>query len=309
MTHDNLQKFMFENAAVRGELVELSHTWQQIRTRRAYPLPVQTLLGQLMAAAALLSANLKFDGTMILQLHGDGPVKLLVVECNSDLSMRATAKLAADASIDPTADLNSMLNLHGKGRFVITLEPKRNVPGQQTWQGIVPFDGSNNIATLLENYMLRSEQLDTKIILAANDQVARGLLLQKLPQHGGITVQDPDHDAWQRATTLAATLHEPELLANSIEQLLHRLFWEETLRVFDVQHPAFQCTCSRERVGKMLVMLGKPEVDSALAELGSLGIDCDFCGMHYAFDPVDCAQLFAQDAPVETLLPAGQAKH
>lgn len=309
MSHDNLQKFMFENAAVRGELVELSHTWQQVRNRRAYPLPVQTLLGQLMAAAALLSANLKFDGSMILQLHGDGPVKLLVVECNSDLSMRATAKLGADVVIDPTADLNSMLNLHGKGRFVITLEPKKDVPGQQTWQGIVPFDGSSDIATLLENYMLRSEQLDTKIILAANDQVARGLLLQKLPQHGGITLADPDHDAWQRAITLAGTLHEPELLASSIEQLRHRLFWEETIRVFDVQHPVFQCTCSRERVGKMLLMLGQAEVDSALAELGSLGIDCEFCGMHYAFDPVDCAQLFAGDAPVEALLPASAAKH
>jgi molecular chaperone Hsp33 len=309
MTHDNLQKFMFENAAVRGELVELSHTWQQVRTRRAYPLPVQTILGQLMAAAALLSANLKFDGTMILQLHGDGPVKLLVVECTSDMHLRATAKLAEGAEIDPTVDLNAMVNQHGKGRFVITLEPNKDLPGQQTYQGVVPLDGSSDIATVLENYMLRSEQLDTKIILAANDQVARGLMLQKLPQHGGIEANDPDQDAWQRATTLAGTLHEPELLATPIQHLLHRLFWEETLRVFEPMHPVFRCTCSRERVGKMLLMLGKPEVESALAELGSLGIDCDFCGMHYAFDPVDCAQLFAQDAPVETLLPVSEVKH
>ncbi len=314
---DNLQKFMFENAAVRGELVELSETWQHIRTRRAYPAPVQTMLGQMLAAAALLSANLKFDGTMILQLHGDGPVRLLVVECNSDLAMRATAKIAPDAEIAHDAALNDLVNVHGKGRFVITLDPNDKLPGQQAYQGVVPLDGSD-IATVLEHYMLRSEQLDTKLCLAANDQVVRGMLLQKLPNSGGTRQGSEstneagmlaDLDTWQRATMLAATLHEPELLTTPIADLLHRLFWEETLRVFDLRHPQFHCSCSRERVGNMLKMLGKEEVDSALDEMETLGIDCDFCGQHYAFDRVDCAQIFANDAPVEAMLAASEAKH
>lgn len=315
---DNLQKFMFENAAVRGELVELSETWQHIRTRRAYPAPVQTMLGQMLAAAALLSANLKFDGTMILQLHGDGPVRLLVVECNSDLAMRATAKIAPDAEIAHDAALNDLVNVHGKGRFVITLDPNDKLPGQQAYQGVVPLDGGD-IATVLEHYMLRSEQLDTKLCLAANDQVVRGMLLQKLPNSGGTrqpgteaaaqaSILD-DLDTWQRATMLAGTLHEPELLSTPIADLLHRLFWEETIRVFDLHHPHFHCSCSRERVGNMLKMLGKDEVNSALEEMETLGIDCDFCGQHYAFDRVDCAQIFANDAPVEAMLAASEAKH
>ena len=339
-SNDNLQKFMFDNAAVRGELVELSDTWQHIRTRRAYPAPVQTMLGQMLAAAALLSANLKFDGTMILQLHGDGPVRLLVVECNSELEMRATAKLAPDAEIALDAQLNDMVNCHGKGRFVITLDPNSKLPGRQAYQGVVPLDG-DDIATVLEHYMLRSEQLDTKLVLAADDHVVRGLLLQKLPHEGGTKpsaaatvadaaaataaaetpvaegttdpginlVSDEDLDTWQRATMLAGTLHEPELLTTPVAQLLHRLFWEETLRVFEPKHPQFRCTCSRERVGNMLKMLGKPEIDSALEEMETLGIDCDFCGQHYAFDRVDCAQLFANDTPVAAMLAASEVKH
>ena len=314
---DTLQKFMFDNATVRGEMVELTDTWQHIRTRRAYPAPVQTMLGQMLAASALLSANLKFDGTMVLQLHGDGPVRLLVVECNSLLEMRATAKLAPDAVIAPDASMKSLVNLHGKGRFVITLDPENKMPGQQAYQGAVPLDG-DDIASVLENYMLRSEQLDTKLRLAANDDVVRGMLLQKLPQEGGVAslaeaIADDDFtgdlDTWQRATMLAATLHEPELLTTSIEDLLRRLFWEETIRVFEPKHPQFRCTCSRERVGNMLKMLGREEVDSALLEMGTLGIDCDFCGLHYAFDKVDCAQLFAGKTPVETMLGASEVKH
>lgn len=300
---DSLQKFMFEHAGVRGELVELPATWQQILSTQNYPPAVKTLLGELLAAAALLSANLKFNGTMIMQIHGDGPIKLLVVECDGDLNMRATAKLREGvdaASIADNASLTELIHAHGQGRFVITLDPNDKMPGQHAYQGIVPLDGAS-IATVIENYMMRSEQLDTKIWLAADDQVARGMLLQKLPMSGGYETEpgmtpeakaEHETEAWNRAISLGGTLKQEELLSTNIETLLHRLFWEETIRVFEPQQPTFKCNCSREKVGNMLKMLGQPEINSAVAELGKLDINCDFCGKLYSFDPVDCTQLF-----------------
>jgi molecular chaperone Hsp33 len=303
-SQDTLQKFIFDNAAVRGEFIDISATWREVLSRHAYPAPVKKLLGEMVAAAALLSANLKFNGSIIMQIHGDGPVRLLVVECDADLRLRATAKLDPEAVIDDAAKLPALLNAHGKGRFIITLDPADKVPGQQ------PYD----VATVIENYMLRSEQLDTKLWLAADDNVSRGLLLQKLPDHGGKTGVEPltAEDAletWNRAVILGSTLKEQELLETTIDVLMQRLFWEETIRVFDPLHPAFHCTCTREKVGNMLKMLGRAEVDSVLEEQGHVGVNCDFCGQHYDYDKVDCAQLFASDAPAETLIPAGEIKH
>ncbi len=317
-TRDALQKFMFDNGAVRGEFVDISDTWRQMQARHTYPAAVQTLLGQMVAAAALLSANLKFNGAIIMQIHGDGPVRLLVVECDSELRMRATAKLAPDAVIADDAKLPELLNVHGKGRFVITLDPLDKMPGQQPYQGIVPLDG-DVVASVIEHYMLRSEQLDTKLWIAADSSVARGLLLQKLPRHGGkqngaehnplTDHQTDDLETWNRAVMLASTLKEPELLATGIQTLMQRLFWEETIRVFEPAHPQFHCSCTREKVGNMLKMLGRGEVDAALADVGQLDINCDFCGQHYGFDKVDCTQLFATDAPAEALIPVGDIKH
>ncbi|HWX03585.1 Hsp33 family molecular chaperone HslO [Collimonas sp.] len=306
---DSLQKFMVENAAVRGELVELSTTWQQVLTHHHYPRPVTTLLGEMMAAAALMSANLKFNGVIVMQIHGDGPVRLLVAECDSQLHMRATAKLAPDAVIDDDASMSQLVNLDGQGRFVITLDPQDKMPGQKPYQGIVPLDGES-VATVIENYMLRSEQLDTKLWLAADDKVARGLLLQKLPNHGGIDAPiNDDLETWNRFMALGGTLQPKEMLTTDIQTLMRRLFWEENIRVFEPQLPSFQCNCSREKVGNMLKMLGEPEIEEALADLGKLAVDCDFCGQHYEFDKVDCAHLFATEAPVEALLPTGSSKH
>ena len=311
---DTLQKFIFDNAAVRGEFVEISDTWRDILQHHAYPPAVKTLLGEMVAAAALLSANLKFNGAIVMQIHGDGPVRLLVVECDSELRLRATAKVTEGASVADDASLTDMLNATGKGRFVITLDPLDKMPGQQPYQGIVPLDG-DDMATVIENYMLRSEQLDTRLWLAANEQVSRGLLLQKLPRHSGKDDQSAqaseaeDLETWNRAVMLASTLKQPELLSTGIQTLMERLFWEETIRVFEPAHPQFSCSCSREKVGNMLKMLGSDEVGAALDELGQLGINCDFCGKHYGFDKVDCAQLFASDTPVEVLIPASDVKH
>jgi molecular chaperone Hsp33 len=313
-TKDTLQKFIFDNAAVRGEFVEISDTWREIQQRHDDPAAVKTVLGEMVAAAALLSANLKFNGAIVMQIHGDGPVRLLVVECDSQLRLRATAKVAEGAVVADDATLTALLNASGKGRFVITLDPIDKMPGQQPYQGIVPLDG-DDMATVIENYMLRSEQLDTRLWLAADEHVSRGLLLQKLPRHSGKEDQTAqaseaeDLETWNRAVMLASTLKQPELLSTGIQTLMERLFWEETIRVFEPAHPQFFCSCTREKVGNMLKMLGRDEVDSALNELGQLGINCDFCGKHYDFDKVDCAQLFASDTPVEVLLPASDIKH
>jgi molecular chaperone Hsp33 len=306
---DTLQKFMFDNTPVRGELVEMSDTWREILSRRDYPRAVRSLLGEMLSAAALLSANLKFNGALVMQIHGDGPVTLLVVECDADLQMRATAKLAEGAVVIDDATLTELVNRGGNGRFAITLDPKDKLPGQQAYQGIVPLDGAS-VAVVIENYMMRSEQLDTRMWLAADDQVSRGLLLQKLPGEGGIHAPTEDAlEAWDRTVMLASTLRPDELLSTDIQTVMRRLFWEETIRVFDPLHPAFHCSCNRERVGNMLKMLGQEEIDSAIAELGHLGIDCDFCGQHYDFDKVDCAQLFAAEIPVDALQMPGPSRH
>lgn len=147
---DTLQKFLFENATVRGELVDLSETWQQVRARRTYPKAVQTIVGEMLSAAALLTANLKFNGVIVMQIHGDGPVRLLVAECDSALNLRAMAKLADDVVIDDNATLPELVNINGQGRFVITLDPNDKLPGQKPYQGIVPLDG-DNVATVIEN--------------------------------------------------------------------------------------------------------------------------------------------------------------
>ncbi len=307
---DTLQKFMFDNSLVRGELVDISEAWRQVQLLRAYPPAVSAMLGEMMAAAALLSANLKFNGTIIMQIHGDGPVKLMVVECDASLVLRATAKLADGAQVTEGASLQQLVNLHGEGRFAITLDPADKLPGQQPYQGMVALDGES-VSTVIENYMMRSEQLDTKLWLAADLQVSRGLLLQKLPEEGGTTsgLSDPDADAWNRAVMLASTLSHEELLSTDIMTLLERLYWEETIRVFEPRRPVFRCSCSREKVGNMLKMLGQEEIDDALADLGKLEINCDFCGKHYGFDKVDCTQLFATPTLAQAVQPPGSQQH
>ncbi|MEC5161504.1 MULTISPECIES: Hsp33 family molecular chaperone HslO [unclassified Janthinobacterium] len=310
---DTLQKFIFDNAAVRGEFIDISATWRETLSHNSYPPAVQAVLGEMVAAAALLSANLKFNGSIIMQIHGDGPVRLMVVECDAELRLRATAKLDPKAQIADDATVPALLNANGNGRFIITLDPNDKMPGQQPYQGIVPLDG-DDLATVIENYMLRSEQLDTRLWLATNDTTSRGLLLQKLPHHGGkaeaVPLSEEDAlDTWNRAVMLASTLKPEEMLSTDIDTLMQRLFWEETIRVFEPTHPSFHCSCTREKVGNMLKMLGQPEVDGTLDEFGEVSVNCDFCGQRYAFDKVDCAQLFVTDAPAEALISASAVKH
>ena len=319
---DQLHKFLFEGLPVRGVLVRLDSSWRELLARRtsasdgghAFPAPVRALLGEMAAASVLMQANLKFNGALILQMHGDGPVKLAVAEAQPDLSFRATAKVVGmvPADLADDARLAALLNVHGQGRCAITLDPQDRHPGQQPYQGVVPLHGDQKeplqkLSQVLEHYMLQSEQLDTCLVLAANDEVAAGLLIQRLPMAGGanlagevIISADEDHIGrspdYQRIAMLAATLTPDELLSLQPAELMQRLFWEETLRVFEPQTPRFACRCSRERVAGMLRGLGADEVLSLVAERGEAEVGCDFCGAMYRFDPVDAGELFSPGA-------------
>ena len=282
---------MFEHAAVRGEIVHLDATWKAVLDRRDYPLALRTVLGELMAAAALLSATLKFSGSLIMQIQGGGPVRLLVVECGADLTMRAMAHWDGDLAEGAT-----LPELVGEGRFVITIDPKK---GRQTYQGIVDLEGGS-VAAVLENYMQRSEQLDTRIWLAADSYGAAGMLLQKMPDS-----PEADTDAWNRAVHLGATVKRRELLDLPAREIIHRLYHEEDIRLFDSSPVHFGCTCSRERVANTLRMLGYDEVRSLLDEIGYIEADCEFCNHHYVFDAVDAEQVFASDV----VDPASHTRH
>ena len=311
-----LHKFVFEGLPVRGMLVRLTDAWQDILQRHreggGYPTAVTELLGEMTAAATLMQANIKFNGALIMQIMGDGPVKLAVAEVQPDLSLRATATVVGEVAQD--APLSHMVNVNNQGRCAITLDPKDRLPGQQPYQGVVPLFGDRHeklerISEVIEHYMLQSEQLDTRLVLAANDQVAAGLLIQRLPLQGeanlsgsGVGRADEDqigrNEDYNRIAILAASLKREELLTLDADTILHRLFWEEDVRRFEPlsgeQGPRFACTCSRERVSSMLRSLGRDEVESIIAEQGGVEVGCDFCGAQYRFDPVDAAQVFLQ---------------
>jgi molecular chaperone Hsp33 len=308
-----LVKFLFEGLPVRGMLVRLTGSWREVLERRkglgAHPPELRALLGEMSAAGVLMQANIKFNGAVVLQVFGDGPVKLAVAEVQPDLSFRATAKVVGE--VPAGARLEAMLNVHGQGRCAITLDPKDRLPGQQPYQGVVSLHGDQReplqqVSEVLEHYMLQSEQLDTRLVLAANDEVAAGLLIQRLPVQGegnleGAMSQRRNEDEiglsehFNRIAMLAATLTREELLALPPERILHRLFWEETLRVFETQHPRFACTCSRERVQGMLRGLGRDESESLIAERGLVEVGCEFCGLQYQFDAVDVGEMFTAD--------------
>ena len=320
---------------MRGAIVRLTDAWTEMLRRRsdntasgAYPQPVSELLGEMAAAGVLMQSGIKFNGALVLQIFGDGPVKLAVAEVQSDLGLRATASLQGDMTeVVEGAGLDVLVNLHGGGRCAITLDPKDKFPGQQPYQGVVPLVNAqgkklDRLSDVLSHYMLQSEQLDAVLVLAANDQVAAGLLVQRMPVKGegniaGGAVQRDEEDQigrnedYNRIATLAASLTRDELLTLDVETILRRLFWEEPLLRFGPQQgdggPRFHCSCSRERVGRMLNSLGVAEVDSILAEQGQIEVGCEFCGQQYRFDPVDAAQIFASPATGAT--PAPPAIH
>ena len=315
-----LHKFIFEGQPVRGSIVRLTDAWQEILRRRAdnsetgaYPAAVRELLGEMVAAGVLMQSNIKFNGALVFQIMGDGPVKLAVAEVQSDLGLRATATLVGE--VPDGATLEQLLNVSGGGRCAITLDPKDRLPGQQPYQGVVPLQDAqerpfSRLSTVLQHYMLQSEQLDTVLVLAADDKVAAGLMIQRMPVKGEANLaaatesESAGQDAiglneeYNRIATLAASLTRDELLTLDVETILRRLFWEEKLMRFvpqqDEESPRFSCTCSRQRVSSMLTSLGVEEIESIIEERGSIEVGCDFCGQQYAFDPIDAARLFTE---------------
>jgi hsp33 protein len=251
------------------------------------PAAIRSALGELLAAGVLLSSNLKLPGKLILQIQGQGDLKMLVAETDSNHSCRATARWNEQANLD---DGRSLIELLGENAvFGITLQPNEGEP----WQGIVPLEGSN-IAEMLSAYMRRSEQLDTHISLAASEHAVGGLLLQRLPE------QQIDADAWTHYTTLADTVTPQELIELDAQHLLYRLFHETPPRVFEPEQIEFACTCSRGKVSDMLLLLGGQEVGNIVAEQGSIAIDCDFCGEKYVFDDTDVQALFGMEIEAMT---------
>lgn len=312
-----LHKFIFDGVPVRGQLVLLTDAWQELLARRvanthtgAYPAAVARLLGELTAATVLMQGNIKFDGTLVLQIFGDGPLKVAVAEVQSDLRLRATASLADPLPADG-GTLGALVNAHGGGRCAITLDPRTRQPGQHPYQGVVPLvDAAGmplaSVAAVLEHYMHQSEQLDTTFVLAAGETRAAGLLLQRLPAQGGLAPRagGTGEDDYARLSLLARSLQPAELLGLDADTILRRLFWNEgLLRLETLQGergPRFACSCSRARIARMLVGLGQAEVESILREQGQVEVGCDFCGQQERFDAVDIGRLFT---PVEQRVP------
>ena len=293
-TADLRTRFIFDHTPVRGLHVRLDDVWRHIATRKHYPLPVRRALGELLAAAVLIAGNLKQEGSLILQVQGEGGLKLLVAEANSDGTCRATARWDEETAFADNAPLIDLLG--GSGIFALTMQPRH---GEQ-WQGMVPLEGGS-IAAMLTAYMARSEQIQTCILLAADDHTAASLMLQRLPG------ETPDEEGWNHLLTLAGTVGAQELADTGAQQLLYRLFHETPPRVFPAEAVEFGCTCSRDKVGNMLRMLGAEEVGRAIAEEGSITADCDFCSQKYTFGEAEADALFGCSVAEAARHPAGAA--
>ena len=274
---DCLHRFVFEHTDVRGELGHLDASWQAVLQRQTYPEPLRKLLGEAMAAAALLSATVKIKGSLHLQLQGDGPVSLVLVEVTARHTMRGLAQWNSEV---PESGLREQV---GQARLMLTIDPGE---GGERYQGMVAVE-QDLLQSTLEDYFAQSEQLATRLWLTANDQRACGMLLQQLPG------QSDDDEDWNRDVFLGETVSDDELLELSVTDLLHRLYHEEDLRLFEPEPFSFRCACSVERIDTMLRGLGYDEVRDILEEQGKVSVTCEFCRQVYAYDAVDIERLFA----------------
>jgi molecular chaperone Hsp33 len=279
--HDLRQRFYFADSPVRGEIVQLEQTLTDVFNRHQYPPVIRKLLAELLAASVLLTATLKLQGRLSLQAQGNGVLRTIMAECNHRHEVRAIARLAEDAAIDNAASLQQLL---GEGLLVITLEPEQG----QRYQGIVPLEGAN-IAACLEMYFAQSEQLPTRLWLAAGPTGAAGLLLQALPQ----TEADEDADRWQRLLQITQTIKTEELLELPAAEVLYRLYHEESVVLPEADRVGFACTCSREHTAGALVSIGQAECEDIIAEQGEIRLHCQFCHSEYLFNAADIRSLFA----------------
>ena len=288
MPNDALHRFQLERAGVRGAHVRLDAAWRELRTHGDYANALGELLGQALAASALFTSTIKFDGRLSVQLQDSGALKLLFAECTSDGRVRGIARCDGTPPATP-------IRLDADARLAITIE---NRVTQTRYQGIVPVE-SGDLATAFERYFERSEQLPTRLVLAQSGDRCAGILLQQIAGEGG-NDGVRDEDGWNRASHLLATLTPEELLALPADALLLRLFHEDGVRLQPPQPLAFACSCSRERVGDMLRSLGRAECEETLAEQGSIQVDCEFCNRRYVFDAPDVIELFAAEPPPDS---------
>ncbi|HGM5491996.1 TPA: Hsp33 family molecular chaperone HslO [Serratia fonticola] len=288
--HDQLHRYLFENYAVRGELVTVSETHQHILTNHDYPAPVQKLLGELLVATSLLTATLKFDGDITVQVQGDGPLKLAVINGNNRQEMRGVARVESEIAADST--LHQML---GNGIMVITISPSEG----ERYQGVVGLEGET-LAECLEGYFRQSEQLPTRLFIrtgeAEGKPAAAGMLLQVLP------AQDGNADDFDHLVQLTATIKDQELFTLPANEVLYRLYHQEEVTLYEPQDVIFRCTCSRQRCADALITLPAEEVADMLAQDGHIDMHCDYCGNHYVFDSLDIAALHSGNADANTQL-------
>ena len=281
---DQMHRYLFENHAVRGELVSVSQTWRDIVEGHDYPQPVKQVLGELLVATSLLTATLKFDGDITVQLQGDGPLNMAVINGNNLQEMRGVARTQGEI-----ADGSSLKEMVGNGYLVITISPKEG----ERYQGVVGLEGET-LAECLEDYFMRSEQLPTRLFIRTGEHEgqagAGGILLQVLP------AQDASLDEFSHLATLTETIKTEELLTLPANDVLWRLYHQEEVTLFEPQNVCFKCTCSRERCGDVLNTLPPEEVDQILQEDGNIDMHCDYCGSHYIFDSVDIAAIRADSA-------------
>ncbi len=285
--HDQLHRYLFENYAVRGELVTVSETWKQILENHDYPMPVKTLLGELLVATSLLTATLKFAGDITVQLQGDGPMTLAVINGNNRQQMRGVARVQGDVPADAR-----LKTLAGNGYLGITITPEEG----ERYQGVVGLEG-DTLAACLEDYFMRSEQLPTRLFIrtgeAQGQPAAGGMLLQVLP------AQDAQTDDFNHLATLTETIKADELFTLPANDVLWRLYNEEEVTVYDPQAVEFKCTCSRERCADALRTLPDEEVAQILEEDGEVDMHCDYCGTHYVFDAMDIAGIRKNASPAD----------
>ncbi|MFT5032503.1 MAG: molecular chaperone Hsp33 [Bacteroidia bacterium] len=277
---DTISRFTFDDNPLRGEFVQLEHSYQELLAIHHYPPVVAGLLGELSAAASLLAETIKFDGTLTLQVRSEGEIPLLMAEISNQQHFRAIARRAEHASSTDFA------TLFHKGQLCLTIQPRLGKP----YQGIVALNG-NNLASSFDDYFAQSEQLPTRIFLCADGERAAGFLLQQMPVAAGESAETQE-SAWSHLSQLAATLKADELLQLPREELLYRLYHQEALRLHLEKPVQFQCTCSRERLEQVLESLGRVELDSILDEKGLIDVNCEFCNRFYSFSHTDVAAIF-----------------
>lgn len=276
--NDTLQPFIFEEAEIRGEIVHINQSYQQILTQQPYPDMLKQLLAEALVSCLLMASSIKFEGSLSLQFQGDKRIPLLLVQCDHQMNIRGFAKFEEGLSTEAYAA--AFLG----GQMALTINQYNQT---QSYQSIVSIQ-STSMAENMMHYFAQSEQLSTRIWLAVGEAQAAGMMLQLMPDNDS----EQRELFWEYATQLGQTVTEEELLSLENETLLHRLYHETTLRLFEPKPLQFKCQCSKEKMMQIIRVIPQDEAKQLLEEEGRIKITCDFCHKHYEFDSIDVALLF-----------------